>query len=155
MHLWKYSHSFFPQMRCWISLYEFYYFHMILLVIPTGSDIRKKPLIGWFFDFIIWSEKVELQRIWRRLTILSKINKKWKCEFWIKDKSIEKVNYQFETHFMCLYTIPILQKVIAMLCLRSPQEVKSLVFPTNEMWNFTYIYFEAGLLFYIDFRQDS
>ena len=102
----------------------------------------------------MWSEKVELSHIYRGLTPLSKINRKWKCEFSITAKSIEKVNFELETHFMCLYTIPILQKVITMLCLRSPQEEVPPIFPTNEMWNFNYMDFGAEILFYIDVKQD-
>ena len=41
-----------------------------------------------------------------------------------------------------------------MLCLRSPPEIMSVIFPTNEMSNFTCIDFGYDFSFYIDFRQN-
>ena len=67
-------------------------------------------------------------------------------------RCVENVNIQSKTHFLCLYTI---QKVIAMMCLRWPPEIVSVIFPTNEMSSFTYMDFQSELSFYIDFRQDS
>ena len=99
------------------------------------------------------SEKVELLSNYRGFPSLSKINRKWKCEFSIEAKSIEKVNFHLKTHFMCLYTISILQIVITMPHFRSPLEVIPLTLPTNEIWNSFYINFGGTFLIYIDFRQ--
>ena len=82
----------------------------------------------WSFLVSTWSEKVELLSNYRRFPSLSKINRKWKCEFSIEAKSIEKGNFHWKRHFMCLNTISILQKINTLPHLR-PQKECFLLYP--------------------------
>ena len=98
------------------------FLRMLVWLLSTANP-RIKP----------WSEKVELLSVYRGFPSLSKVNRKWKWEFSIEAKSIEKVNFHWKRHFMCLYTISILQKIITMPHLRSHPKGMLLTLPTNEI----------------------